>query len=69
MKTKYFYVRVELGECIPSYDFCLKAKTFEKAKELATEIITEDYPEQSEYADYFLIEITAEQLLKRMTLN
>lgn len=71
---KYFYVIADIGDGIPSYDFCLRAKTQQSAENKAWKILKADYPEcfgtkSWRTGDFSICEITAEQLLKRLTLN
>ena len=65
---KNYYVRADLGDGIPIYDFVLKAKTIEEAMKRAGEILREDYPEHDS-EDFSVCEITADELLKRLTIN
>ena len=67
---KHFYIRYDLGEGIPTYDFCLKVESIAEACKEAEKILKSDYGEQFEVSnEYSCEEITAEELLKRMTLN
>ena len=43
---KYFYVRYEVADGYPDYEFVIKAESFEEAKEIATEIIDKDYEQE-----------------------
>lgn len=74
---EHYYIVADIGEGIPSYNFVLKAKNLRDACLEAEKILKEDYPDQArskgsdtfnEY-DYSCREITAEQLLKELTLN
>jgi len=67
-----YYIRAEVCEGYPDYEFVLKAKTQVQAEKQAKKILMTDYPEifVGKYADRFLCkEITAEQLLAQLTLN
>lgn len=67
---KYFYVRYEVADGYPDYEFVIKAESFEEAKEIATEIIDKDYEQEWEdNKNFAMYEITAEQLLERMLIN
>jgi hypothetical protein len=70
---KNYYVRADLGEEVPSYDFIVKAKTQEEAEKLAEKELKESYAEQWSYGvggiDFSCYEITAEELLARLTIN
>jgi len=67
-----YYISTEIEENMPTYDFILKAKTEKEAEKLAHKIIKKDYPEHYKYgkaSDIYIEEITAEKLLKDLTLN
>jgi molybdate-binding protein len=69
---KNYYVCCDLGEGIPSYDFVVRAESLDEAVKKAEKIINTDYPENwKEYndKDFSCHEITAEQLLERLTIN
>lgn len=69
---KFYYIRAEVGEGYPSYDFVLKYKTLKQAEKEAKKILMQDYPDTfvGKYADRFsCYEVTADQLIKIMTLN
>jgi hypothetical protein len=67
---KHYYIHFEVGEGYPDYEFVIKAKDFESAKFLAGVTLSADYPEQFKSDnDFYCIEITAEQLLERLTIN
>lgn len=69
---KHFYIRADLGDGIPSYDFVLKATILDVAEKKAKSILKKDYPEQwswSDGIDFSCEEITAETLLERLTVN
>lgn len=71
-KLKYFYIRADLGDGIPSYDFVVKATIFDVAEKLAKKILKKDYPEQWSWRDgidFKCEDITAETLLNRLTVN
>lgn len=53
---KHFYITAELAEGIPSYNFVVKADTEDQARDIAREIIENDYPEYRSF--------TADQLAK-----
>jgi hypothetical protein len=69
---KNYYIYATLNDYMPCYDFVIKAKTLESAKNKAEKILKTDYPEQwndRHGIDYTCREITAEGLLKALTLN
>lgn len=67
---KYFYVSYELHESYPSYTFLVKAKDFKNAGDIAKKIISTDYPEEWELSKrFYMVEVTAEDLLQRMLIN
>ena len=67
---KNYYIRYDIGDGIPSYDFCLRAKDLDKAVKLAQAILENDYPEEwRENRDFSCRETSAEQLLKDLTIN
>lgn len=68
---KNYYVLCDVGEGIPSYDFVVRAKTLKEAIKIGGKILKTDYPENWDYNknDFSVCEITARQLLKRLTLN
>jgi len=69
---KNYYIRAEVCEGYPDFDFVLKAKTQAQAQKQAKKILMTDYPDifVGKYADRFsCYEITAEQLLAQLTLN
>ena len=65
---KNYYIRADLGDGIPCYDFVLKAKDFDTARKEAGKLLEKDYPEVMG-DDFSCEEITADELLKRLTLN
>jgi hypothetical protein len=71
---KNYYIRADLGDGIPSYDFVIRAKTLINAENKAWKILRQDYSEvftekRFRTGDFSICEITAEELLKRLTLN
>lgn len=71
---KNYYIVADIGEGIPSYNFILRAKSIDIAKLKAGKILKTDYPDQWNWngelgIDFTCREITAEQLLKDLTLN
>jgi len=68
---KNYYVNCDVGEGYPNYDFVVIAKTLKEATKIGGKILKEDYPENWEYNknDFSVEEITAEQLLLKMTIN
>ena len=70
-KAKTYYVNCDVGEGYPSYDFVVKAKTLKEAIRLAGKELKYSYPENWEYNknDFSVCEITANELLERLTLN
>jgi hypothetical protein len=42
---KYYFIRADIGENMPSYEFILQAEAIEEADEKAEEIIKTDYQE------------------------
>lgn len=69
---KNYYIRAEVCEEYPDYDFVIKAKTQEEAEKIAKNILIQDYPDifVGKYADRFsCYEITAEELLRNLTIN
>lgn len=69
---KHYFIRAEIEESYPDYEFVIKAKTQEEAEKLAQKELTESYPDifVGKYADRFsCYEITAEELLQRLTIN
>jgi len=70
MKT--YYIRAEIGEGYPDYDFVIKAKSQKEAERIAKKILKADYPDifVGKYADRFSChEITGKQLLEQLTIN
>jgi len=62
---KNYYIRAEVCEGYPDYDFAIKAKTQAEAQKQAKKILMTDYPDIfiGKYADRFsCYEITAELL-------
>jgi hypothetical protein len=68
---KNYFITFEVAEGVPDYDFVIRAKTEKSAQNIARKIIMQDYPMEWEIqkGDFGCSEITAEQLLKQMTLN
>jgi hypothetical protein len=69
---KHYFIRAEVCEGYPDYEFVLKEKTQKQAESRAKKILMQDYPDifKGKYADRFsCYEITAEDLIKILTLN
>lgn len=69
---KNYFIRAEIGEEYPDYEFVIKSKTQKQAEKLAQKELTTSYPDifVGKYADRFSChEITAQELLERMTIN
>lgn len=70
---KNYYVSCELEEGTPDYNFVIKAENQDEADEKAFTIILKDYPEYEKNNDsqynFSVKEITADELLAKMTLN
>ena len=67
MKPQYYYIIQELEEGLPDYDFVVKADNYMEAHEIATKVITTDYPDYE--INYSCHQVTAKQLLERLTIN
>lgn len=67
---KNYYVLCDVGEGIPCYDFVIKAKSLKEAIKKGGAILKADYPENWDYNknDFSVCEITAEELLNRLTI-
>lgn len=71
MKKNYF-IRAEVMEGYPDYEFVIKSKTQAQAEKIAKKELTTSYPEifVGKYADRFsCYEITGKELLERLTIN
>jgi len=68
---KNYYIRADLGDGIPSYDFVVKAENLDDAIKQGGAILRQDYPEEyrDRENDFYCCHITAEQLLKRLTID
>ena len=66
MKT--FYVRADIQEEMPTYDFVVKANTRKQAEKIAKKIIATDYQDFTDYP-FSCEEVTAQELLETMTIN
>ena len=65
MKNNY-YIVADIGDDIPSYNFVVKAGSRIEAEAIAENTLERDY---SDYKDYTCREITADELLKQLTVN
>lgn len=69
---KNFFVRAEIGEGYPDYEFIVKAKNLSTAKIHARLILKQDYPDifTGKYEDRFSCrQVNQKQLLELMTIN
>ena len=67
---KNFYIEVDFGEGIPTYNFVIKAIDHETARAIAWKEIDASYPDTDmKYTKMQSSQITAEQLLERLTIN
>lgn len=66
----HYYINCELGEGIPDYNFVIQAKDNEEARAEAWVIFEKDYPDYSmKQRQIQCAEVTADQLLERLTIN
>ena len=80
-EIKYYYISMDLKEGTPCYDFVIKAKNIDEAKEIANGIIWKDYPEEMSLQNdmttdteetlesFWCEEVTADRLLEILTVN
>jgi hypothetical protein len=69
---KHYYTSTTIEEGMPEYMFVLRAQNSEQAEMKAHKIIKKDYPEHYKFGlanDIYVEEVTAESLLKLLTLN
>lgn len=69
---KNYYVRAEVMEGAPDYEFVLRAENLDHAINLAKKELKESYPDifAGKYSDnFYCTHITGEELLKKMTIN
>lgn len=67
---KNYYIEVELGEGIPTYNFVIKAQDNDTARELAWKEVDASYPDcDMKHTELHCGEITAEDLLLKLTIN
>ncbi len=69
---KHYYIRAEVQEGYPDYDFVIKAKNETTARIHARAILTQDYPDVfiGKYAENFSCEeVNGRQLLEIMTIS
>jgi len=69
---KNYFIRAEVEEEYPDYIFVIRAKTQKQAEKLAQKELTTSYPGifVGKYTDRFsCYEITANELLQRLTIN
>lgn len=68
MKNKYYHVRIDLAEGMPTYTFVVIGKTLVEALDVAIKELRASYPDYDNiYPE--VRETTAEQLLLDMTIN
>jgi len=70
--SKNYYIRAEVSEEYPDYDFIIKAQTQAQAEKQAKKILMHDYPDifVGKYADRFSCHgITAQELLEILTIK
>jgi hypothetical protein len=65
---KNYYIRAEICEGYPDYEFVIKANSLDIAISKANKILKADYPEEYRKDNFYCTHITAEELLERMTL-
>lgn len=69
---KNYYIRAEVAEDYPDYDFVIQAKTQKQAESKAKKILMQDYPDifVGKYADRFsCYEVSPDQLLNILTIK
>jgi hypothetical protein len=66
---KNYYVRIDIADGYPTYDFVIKANSLDSAISKANKIFKTDYPEEYRKDNFYCTHITADQLLERMTVN
>lgn len=75
---KKYYISMDLGEGVPIYDFVINAENEDEGKRIANDILWSNYPEEMSLQGndkgeteeaFWITEITAEELLERMTIN
>lgn len=67
---KYYYIRAEIDEWYPYYDFVIKADTQTQASEIARDIVLSDYPDfdlSTKHID--CNEVTPDEFIRIMTIN
>lgn len=66
---KYYFIRADVGDDVPSYEFILKATSLRKACLKANKIIKYDYQDYDN-ADFSCREVkTFENILTEMLIN
>ena len=66
---KYFFIRADVGDEVPSYEFVIKANKMETAEKIANKIIKQDYQEYGN-PDFSCREVkTFENFLAEMLIN
>jgi hypothetical protein len=66
---KNYYVRIDIADGYPCYEFVIKANSLDSAISKANKIFKEDYPEEYRKDSFYCTHVTADQLLERMTVN
>ena len=66
---KHYYIRAEINEEYPDYDFVVRARSLDGALTIANEILEKDYPEEYRKDNFYCKMITAKELLAILTIN